>query len=136
MACVAAPLLTGCYDPQGLVERVRNDAIRTRIEEVDLGKFVITMPRDLGPEGMTEVSFHAFGATARYKREETEELLAEREFLVRHAILLAVRESTPEDFGDPDLANLRQRLLAATNDTLEESPLESVGFYDIRFVRH
>ena len=36
----------GCYDGDALVQRVRDRSIRTRLEEVDLGEFRVTLPRD------------------------------------------------------------------------------------------
>lgn len=134
---VAAALAasTGCYDGAALVDRVRNDALKNRMEEVDLGRYSITMPRDVATTETVEVEMHLYGSLPRYRRAEVEGRIEEQGYRLRHETLMAVRGSPLEDFTDPDLAALRERLLATTNNLLQEQSLQSVGFHEIRFTR-
>lgn len=126
----------GCYNGDVLVERVRHDALRHRLEEVDLGHYNVTMPRDEVTTETVEVAMHLFGSLARYRQAEVESRLEEKNYLLRHATLMAIRTSPPEDFTDPDLEKLRRRILDTTNSMLEEPSLQSIGFHEIRFIRH
>lgn len=134
LAC-AALVCAGCYDSEALVGRVRNDALRHRLEEVDLGSYAITMPRDPDTAETVEVEMKLFGAIARYKMQKVKQQLAEDDYLLRHRTLMAIRESSPEDFTQPDLTALRTRLLAAANSVFDEPVIQRVGFYEIRFLR-
>lgn len=127
--------LTGCYNGDVLVDQVRHDALRHRLEEVDLGRYSLTMPRDPATTATVEVELHLFGSLPRYRQKEVEECLEEKSYRLRHDTLLAIRESAPEDFTDPDLASLRSRLLAVTNSLLDEPSVKSVGFHEVRFTR-
>ncbi|MEM9185474.1 MAG: hypothetical protein AAGB00_03150, partial [Planctomycetota bacterium] len=118
-----------------LVGRVRNDALRHRLEEVDLGRYDITMPRDPFAIETVEIEMHLYGSLPRYRQAEVAEMLEQRSHRLRHDTLIAVRSSSPEDFTDPDLSDLRQRLLAVTNSLLEEPSIQSIGFHQIRFIR-
>lgn len=134
----AALLLTaaGCYDGQVLVDRARHDALRTRIETIDLGKYAVTMPNSHVALGMTEVQVEPFGRTVRYKLDDLGDQIEENEYLLRHAVVMTVRSSEPEDFADPDLKRLRDRLLEAVQDALGNDAIQSIGFNQVRFVRH
>lgn len=125
----------GCYSDNALIDRVRHDAMRNRLEELDLGRYSLTMPRNPTTTETIEVEMHLFAAVARYRLREVEAVLEQKRYLLRHASLMAIRKSSPDDFTDPDLTALRERLLAATNGLLKESPLQSIGFHDIRFTR-
>ena len=134
--CVAAVLpCAGCYSGDALVERVRKDALRNRLEEIELGQFTITMPRDPKTSETVEVEMRVFGSLARYKQDEVTERLEEQDYLLRHQTLMAIRESTADDFTDPDLTALRKRLKSIANGLLEEPAIQSVGFHEIRFIR-
>ncbi|MEM6331148.1 MAG: flagellar basal body-associated FliL family protein [Planctomycetota bacterium] len=126
---------SGCYNGDALVDRVRNDALRHRLEEIDLGRYSITMPQDMETSETVEVEMHLFGSIARYKQKAVDELLDADQPMLRHRAVMAVRTSGPEDFTDPDLTDLRGRLLEAVNGMLEEPAVQSVGFREIRFVR-
>lgn len=139
----AAPLLTllalatssGCYSQTALVERVRNDAMRNRLEEMDLGTYSLTMPRDPATTETVEIEMQLFGTLAHYRVKEVQEQLEAKDYLLRHATLMAIRKSLEDDFADPDLVALRGRLLAATNGLLDEPSVQKVGFHNIRFTR-
>ena len=54
LGIVAVCLLTaGCYDAEAMVKSRRELAIRAQLEEIDLGKFRITLPQ---PNETTEVA--------------------------------------------------------------------------------
>lgn len=131
-----APLVGGCYNGEALVDRARNHALRTRIETVSLGKFNVTMPTGSDAYGMTEVQVEPFGRAVRYKIADTEDLIEEHQYLLRHAVVLTVRSSKGEDFADPNLTRLRERLLTAVRESLEDDAISSIGFANIRFVTH
>lgn len=135
-AAIACGAIPGCYNGDALVERARNDALRTRVETVDLGRFDITMPSSVGLHGMTEVQIEPFGRTVRYKLSDTEDLIEERRYALRHAVMLTVRSSELEDFADPNLKRLRDRLLVSVHEALGDDAIDSVGFNHVRFVRH
>ncbi len=131
-----APLLTGCYDGSALVEEVRRKAIRTRLVEVDLGEFRVTMPRDERTSVMTEVDIHLFGEAPRYLVSDLEEELVEKQYLVHDRAIITLRELDPRELVDPDLIALRSRLLESMNEVLTSTKISSVGFYDMRLIRH
>lgn len=126
----------GCYSGEEMVENVRDQVLRDRLEEVDLGTYRLTMPKNPKTTEITEVQMHVFGSTARYLRKDVMQQIEQRQFELRHKTLLTVREAKPEDFVDPDLIKLRQRLITVANEVLAESPIKQVGFYEIRFVKN
>lgn len=128
--------LSGCYSREALVQRFRNDAMKHRVEEIDLGRFSVTMPRDPTLAETVEIDMHIFGTLARYKRDETEDQLEQDQHLFRHRTLLALRESSSEEFTDPDLVKFREKILAAANSVLEEPTIQSIGFHEVRFMKN
>lgn len=131
-----ALLAPGCYEPEAMIERVRNDAIKTRLEEIDLGLFHVTLPLDQRNNEMTEVFLHVFGTSVRYRIDTIKKKLTEEEHLLKQSILVALRETTNEDYAEPRLLKLRSRIIQAVNGVLGDTPVERVGFYDIKLVRH
>lgn len=132
-ACLAAG---GCYNGEALVERVRNDALRTRMDEVELGRFRVTLPRHIKNGEMTEIDITLFAESERYKINEIESDLENKRALVQDETLRTLRETKRKELIDPKLRELRQRLLAAINPLIENEPLVSIGISDVRFIRH
>lgn len=128
--------LSGCYSSDSLVKRVRNHAIRTRIDEVDLGEFRVTLPRNAQTGEMTEIDVRLYGEAFRYKINEIEDELEAKAPFVEDHTLRVLRETTRQELSEPDLVQLRDRLLDSMNEMLTDAPLTSVGFYDVRFIRH
>lgn len=128
--------LVGCYDGEELVERVRKKAIRTRLEEIELGEFRVTLPRDEATGEMVEVDLRVFGQSQRYKINEIEDELELERPLLEDRLLTTLRSTSRRDLAEPDLTTLRERLLAVSNELLTNQPLEAIGFYDVRFIRH
>lgn len=132
----ACLLLGGCYNAERLVERVRDNAIRTRMDEVELGSFRVTLPRHERTGEMTEIDIRVFGRSQRYKINEIEADLKANGPQIEDRTLRTLRETSRRDLAEPELISLRKRILDAMNAELTDAPLESVGFYDVRFIRH
>jgi phage-related protein len=126
----------GCVDGDKLVARVRNNAIRTRIDEVELGSYKVTLPRNFPTGEMTEVEVRLYGETLRYKINEIEDELKQKAPVFEDHTLKVLRETTRQELADPDLTRLRARLLESMNATLTGAPLTALGFYEVRFLRH
>jgi len=124
----------GCYDGQRLVDEVRNNAIRTRMEEVPIGYFRTTLPRhSIEATGM-EVEIDLFGTAVRYKTPEVRQAIQREAYRLRQAILLAIRQITAEEIADPNLTSLRERLFDIVNAELGDTPIESLGIRHVRFI--
>lgn len=126
----------GCYDAAAMIERVRNDAIQSRLEEVDLGDFHVTLPRDEAISETTELFLDLYARAVRYRLKEIEAKLEDEGYSYRQEMLLAIRSTTNEELAEPELTVLRERLFAVVNHTLEETPVDEVGIEYIRIVRH
>jgi hypothetical protein len=57
--------------------------------------------------------------------------LQAEEYRLRHDLLAAVRDATPEELSEPSLAQLRERIERVMNEALTDQPVKSVGFYQI-----
>jgi hypothetical protein len=122
----------GCYDGKMIIDRVRSAALRNRLEEVDLGTFRTTMPRDPATNAFAEIEIHVFGTAPRYQVRSIERQLDDDGYRLRHDTLLAVRNTTLEELAEPDLAKLRERIEQVVNNVLDDAPVKSIGFYDLR----
>jgi hypothetical protein len=130
---LAAVLVSpGCYDGKVIIERVRSAALRNRLDEVDLGAFRTTMPRDPTTNALAEIEIHIFGTAPRYRVESIEKQLEGDDYWFRHETLLAVRNASLEELAEPDLTKLRQRIEQVANHILDDAPIKSIGFYDVR----
>ena len=136
IAAALAASLAGCYSHDSLITKARNKAIRTRIDEVDLGRYQVTMPRDQGNGELTQIEIHLFGETERYKINEIEEDLERFGPRFEDHTIRVLRELQRPILTDPELVGLRESLLTAFNEVLTGSPLKRIGFYDVRFIRH
>lgn len=124
----------GCYDSKRLVEQVRNQAIRSRLDEVSLGQYRTTLPRFAIDDSPMEVVVDLFGTAVRHKIPEIEKALAADDYRFRQSILIAIRQTTAAEIADPDLKAVRQRLFDVVNSELPDTPVEAIGFRDIRFI--
>ena len=125
----------GCYDGQELVDRIRSKAIRTRLEEVDLGTFRITLPQHEKTAELTEINVHMFAHTARYKTKALKRELEEKSHLVHDKAITTLRSLSHADLADPDLTKVRTKMLDGVNEILEEPVLSDVGLYDFHIAR-
>lgn len=124
----------GCYDAHALVDQVRTDAQPNRLHEVDLGTFRTTMPRDPKTTLLMEVEVHLFSTVPQYKIHAVEKGLEADGYRLRYDTLAAIRETNSEELAEPDLGQLRGRLLQVVNKTLADTPLKSIGIQDIKIV--
>ena len=137
MALAISALLScaGCYDGERLLQQARAKTMRTGLEELDLGTYRTTLPRDPATAVVTEIEFQIFGNLPRYRIPEVETQLESDGYRLRYAILTAVRQATAADLADPDLVAIRKRLADVANELLAEAPIHSIGFEALRFVQ-
>ena len=134
LACL--PTLGGCYDAAAMLQTRRDEVDVLRLEEVDLGKFRITLPHLPGDTDGGVVDFHAFGQVARSHRQEVTDLLESRGPELRYRMLLSVRSMAREKLDEPKLESLRLLIADVINGSLEEKPVKSVGFFHFEFETH
>jgi hypothetical protein len=103
------------------------------MDEIDIGKFRITLPREPGAPGGGVVEFHAFGQVARRDYDEVAAALKLNEPELRYKVLLLVRDITRKDLDEPKLQNLRDNIAKIANSGLEERLVKNVGFYSFTF---
>jgi hypothetical protein len=133
-AAVGVAACGGCYDSRALVDQVRTDALRNRMHEVDLGFYRTTMPRDRATNSYTEMELRLFGTVPQYRIRAIEKQLNTDGYRLRHETLAAIRETTREELAEPDLTHLRARLTKVANNILEDAPIKSIGFEQIRII--
>jgi len=125
----ACLLLSGCFDAEAMIGDRHKIAILARLEEVDLGKFRLTLPRPVQSSDIAEIQFHAFGHVANRDLGEVTEAIETYGPELRHRLLLAARQLQLGNIEDPRLDLLRTQIAAVFNETLPGEPLQSVGFY-------
>ena len=116
-----------------MIEARRKVAVLARLEEIDLGKFRLTLSRPVQSEEMAEIQFHAFGQVANRDLDEVSDALETYGPELRHRLLLAARELSLEDLEDARLDLLRTHIATVINETLPGEPLQSVGFYQFSY---
>lgn len=131
--CLTACL--GCYSGERLIEQVRSRSTRTRLDEVKLGAFRVTLPPD--PTGdLSEIDLTVYGEAPRYRIREIERELETKMPLLGDLATRSLRDVEHSELTDPNLTKLRERLLTTVNSVLEGDPITSVGFHEVRFIRH
>jgi hypothetical protein len=134
ICALSLAISTGCYDSKALVDQVRSDALRSQTHEIDLGLYRTTMPRDLNTNSLTEIELRLFGTVPQYKFPAIEKQLKADGYKLRHDTLVAIRQTTAEELGEPNLGELRTRLMQVANNVLEGAPIQSIGVEKIRIV--
>ncbi len=119
----------GCFNADAMIEARRVIASRTQLEEVDLGKFRVTLPHAVERTESAELHFHVFGEVTNRDLDKVEEALKKKGPEIRHRMLIVARLMTIEDLEDPKLTALRGSIAKVVNESLEGEPLQSVGFY-------
>jgi hypothetical protein len=125
-------VLAGCYDSKALVDQVRSDALRSQTHEIDLGIYRTTMPRDPMTSTLTEIELRLFGTVPQYKIPAIEKQLKADGFKLRYDTLVAIRETTVEELGEPSLGQLRTRLMQVANHVIKDAPIQAIGVEKIR----
>ncbi|MGD9634397.1 MAG: hypothetical protein AB7G28_22280 [Pirellulales bacterium] len=131
-AFFAVTLLPGCYNSTALVEEVRSHALRSQTHEIDLGLYRTTMPRDPNTNTLTEIELRLFGTVPQYKISAIEQQLEADAPKLRFETLAAIRRTTAEELGEPDLGKLRTRLMQVANSVIKDAPIQSIGVEKIR----
>jgi hypothetical protein len=126
----------GCFNAEAMIEARRVIAIRTRLVEVDLGEFRVTLPHAAQRTESSELHFHVFGQIANRDLEIVEQLLERSGPEIRHDILMAARLMSVEDLEDAKLAKLRDRISQVVNESLEGNPVQAVGFYRFGYMNY
>ena len=125
--------LGGCFNSEAMIDARRKVAILARLEEVDLGKFRLTLSRPVQSDDMAEIQFHAFGQVANRDLKQVNEALETYGPELRHRLLLATRKLKLKDIEDAELDLLRTQIADVVNETLPGEPLQSVGFYQFSY---
>jgi hypothetical protein len=128
---VGLALCAGCYDGDAMVKQAQSVALKSRLAEIDLGKFQTSLPRDPVTNRFTAVDIHIFGTVPRYRLAALTKQLKADEYRLRHETLAAVRKSTREELAEPTFAQLRARIEKVVNGVLEDAPVKEVGFYQL-----
>jgi hypothetical protein len=119
----------GCFNAEAMIEARRVIAIRTRLVEVDLGEFRVTLPHAAQRTESSELHFHVFGQIANRDLKKIEQSLEKSGPEIRHDVLMAARLMSVDDLEDPKLAKLRDHIVQVVNESLEGEPVREVGFY-------
>ena len=128
---VALAVCAGCYDGSSMVKEAQSAALKTRLAEIDLGKFQTTLQRDPVTNHFTAIDVHIFGTVPRYQLAAVTKQLKADEYRVRHETLAAVRKSSREELAEPSFAQLRARIEKVVNSILADAPVKEVGFYQL-----
>ncbi len=126
---LASAQMLGCYDAKALISSRQEIAIRTRLEEVDLGEFQVSLPRPVEKAESPEIHIHVFGQVANRDLDTVEDALDKHGPEIRHQLLLVTRQLTAQELEDPLLTSLRTNIVSVVNKMLPGEPLQSVGFY-------
>jgi hypothetical protein len=126
--------LAGCYDASALVEQVRTDALRSRTDEIELGFYRTTMPRDRATNSFVEMEVRMFGTVPQYRISAIEKQMKADGYRLRAATLAAIRQTTADELAEPNLTHLRERLTLVANSVLENAPIESIGIEHLRII--
>jgi hypothetical protein len=132
VTCLVAAL-SGCYDGSALVQAQHDEVNLVRMDEIDIGKFRITLPRAPGAPGGGVVEFHAFGQVARRDHDDVAAAFKLNGPELRYRVLLLVRSLERKDLDEPKLQRLRDDIATLANASLEHKMIKNVGFYSFTF---
>lgn len=80
------------------------------------------------------VEFRLFGTVKAKDLKRLEELYAERAGRFRHRMMLEIRNATMDELNENQLGLIQRRILATSNEILEEPLLLGVGFQDYQVI--
>ena len=119
VACVLAWALLaaapGCIDSQALVQAQQHESSLARFEEIEVGKFRVTLPQTPGEPSRGVVEFHAFGQVVVRDRDKVAKALKLNEPELRYRVLMAVRSLTRCQLEEPNLHTLRGQIAQVAN---------------------
>ncbi|MCA9257933.1 MAG: hypothetical protein KDA61_01980 [Planctomycetales bacterium] len=134
LLATATVTLTGCFDGDALVQERRKQAMLQQLEEIDLGNFRVVLPRQPGESRGGVLSFHAFGQIANKDRDAVTEQLESESPVLKHRMLMALREIEAQDLYEPRLTAVRERVADVVNASLDGALVQGVGFYEFSFL--
>lgn len=97
------------------------------IVEFSLGEYGITFTPP-GSDRNHVVEFQAFGTVREHDEKRLDALFAARHGRFRHRMMLEIRNATMDELTENQLGLLQRRILATSNEILEEPILLGVGF--------
>ena len=125
---IAGAGLGGCYDGQEMVDRILQRVADDHLVELDVGTYQVTLPRAGDDPLATTIRVEVVGAVERRNARAVARQLVEIETPLRHATILALRETRHAELLEPDLRTLRERVAAVTAKYLTVAPLRSITF--------
>ncbi|MBN1852395.1 MAG: hypothetical protein JW829_06710 [Pirellulales bacterium] len=132
--CLLGLSAGGCYDGEALVTQAEAKASREMQEEIDLGKYSVTLPRSTKASTTVTLELHLFANVAKRDVPKIKKQLNERMPILRHETIMKLRQAAAEELSDPSLATLRSSIMEVTRQTLPAVPIESISFYRIGVV--
>lgn len=87
-----------------------------------------------GADRNYRVEFRLFGTVKAKDVPHLEELYNERSGRFRHRMMLEIRNATMDELNENQLGLIQRRILATSNEILEEPLLLGVGFQDYQVV--
>jgi hypothetical protein len=120
--------LGGCYDGQALVARISQRVADDQRAEIDLGVYQVTLPRGPSEPVATTIKLEVVATVHRQNASQIKRQLHAVRTHLRHATILALRQSPPEDLLEPRLTKLHERIEGATEEHLTAAPIESIAF--------
>ncbi len=119
----------GCFDAEAMIASRQKIAQISRLEEVDLGAFRVTLPQLPNTTTAATVDFHAFGRVANSDLKRVAQAIEDHSSELRHRMLIAVRELDLSELEEPSLDTLRINIKHVFNETVGGDPLQAVGYY-------
>lgn len=104
------------------------------VVEVILGEFGVDSFVPSGSDRHYNVEFRLFGTIKRKDQGHFDQLFKEREGRFKNRLILEIRNATIEELTENQLGLIQRRILATTNEVLEEPVLLGVGFHDYHVV--
>lgn len=83
-----------------------------------------------GSDRVYEVMFQLFGTIKRKDESHMTELFKQREGRFKSRLILEIRNATIDELTENQLGLIQRRILATSNEVLEEPILLGVGFHD------
>lgn len=122
-------LLAGCYNADALIASQKDLAQLTRLEEVDLGEFRVTLPYRPHSTSSLVVDFHAFGRVSHSNYKKVSQTIEQNGPKLRHRMLITVRELGAQELQEPALDTLRVNIEHIVNEILDDQSMRAIGFY-------
>jgi hypothetical protein len=99
--------------------------------EFALGQYGVTFTPP-GSDRNHVVEFEVFGIVKKKDLKRLEDLYSSRQGRFRHRMMLEVRNATMDELKENQLGLLQRRILATSNEILEEPILLGIGFNDFQ----